>query len=163
MKAREIMIQDVFYAKRNDLVRDVLQKFSIHNIGGMPVVDDEHHIVGYISDGDIMRYLGKHYGNIIPPYLSFGMYYVADTENDHDTDDSDNFGMHVQHIGNKNVMEIARRRVTCISPDDDIVHVAELLAKKNIKKVPVLYNGVLVGIVSRGDVVKAVVHRFLPA
>ena len=60
MQAHEIMIQDVHTVKESDTVRTVIEKFIDHRISGLPVVDDSNEIIAYISDGDIMRFIGKH-------------------------------------------------------------------------------------------------------
>lgn len=163
MRVRDIMIQDVYVAHERDVVRDVLKQFSMRRIGGMPIVSDDSRLVGYISDGDVMRALGKHYD--MGPYLAFGAYFFpVDIDTFEGSDiDSDSLRDNVLQVCAKNVMDIGRKRVISVSEDDDVVHVAELLAKKNIKKVPVVKEGKLVGIVSRGDVVRAVVQKFVTA
>ena len=51
-------------------------------------------------------------------------------------------------------MKIAKKRVIKVSWDENLEKIAALLGKKQIKKVPVEKNGVLVGIISRGDVIR---------
>ena len=38
----------------------MIEKFIEYGISGLPIVNDRNEMVGYISDGDIMRYIGKH-------------------------------------------------------------------------------------------------------
>lgn len=59
------------------------------------------------------------------------------------------------HPGAKNVAEIMTKRVVSVTPDTPVEEIAKLLAKKKIKRVPVIDKGKLVGIVSRADIVKA--------
>lgn len=54
-------------------------------------------------------------------------------------------------------MNIAKRKVVKVSQDEEIEDIAAILAKKHIKKLPVEHNAVLVGIISRGDVIR---HSF---
>lgn len=60
MKAYEIMNQQVYKVKENDTVRSVIEKFISHRISGLPIVNDRNEIIAYMSDGDILRYIGKH-------------------------------------------------------------------------------------------------------
>lgn len=60
MKAHEIMISNVYKVKETDNIRSVIKKFIEYHISGVPVVNNKNEIVAYISDGDIMRYIGKH-------------------------------------------------------------------------------------------------------
>ena len=51
-----------------DTIRSVIKQFVDREISGLPVVNDKNQIVAYVSDGDIMRYIGKHKDKV------FGMY-----------------------------------------------------------------------------------------
>jgi CBS domain-containing protein len=147
MKAYEIMISQVYKVKESDAVRSVVEKFIEHRISGLPVVNDRNEVVAYVSDGDIMRYIGKHKDIIVD-----SLYYVALVKGD-----NEEFDVRVQRLLNLNVMEIAKRKVIKASWDEEVEDVAAILGKKQIKKVPVVRNGVLVGIISRGDVIR---HSF---
>ena len=53
-----------------------------------------------------------------------------------------------------NILSIAQKKVIKVSQDEDIENIAAILAKRHIKKLPVEHNGVLIGIISRGDVIR---------
>jgi CBS domain-containing protein len=59
------------------------------------------------------------------------------------------------------VGEIMTRGIISVTPDTDLDEVGHLLVHKNIKRVPVLDQGKLVGIVSRADLVKEVALRWV--
>lgn len=147
MQAHEFMIKQVYKVKESDTVRSVIEKFIEHRISGLPVVNERNEIVSYISDGDIMRYIGKQQDRIIDT-----IYYIAVIEGDHDQ-----FEERIQKLLDKNVMEIGKRKVYKVAWDDEIEDIAAILGNKQIKKLPVERNGVLVGIISRGDVIR---HSF---
>ncbi|WP_026565409.1 CBS domain-containing protein [Bacillus sp. UNC41MFS5] len=147
MKAYEIMIQQVYKVKENESVQSVIEKFITYGISGLPVVNDRNEIVGYVSDGDIMRYIGKHEDRFFDTF-SYSFTIQGDDEE---------FDERVQRLLNKNVLEIAKRKVHKVSWNEEIENIAALLGKRQIKKLPVERNGVLVGIISRGDVIR---HSF---
>ena len=147
MKAFEIMIQQVYKVKENDSVRSVIEKFITYGISGLPVVNDRNEIVGYVSDGDILRYIGKHEDRFFDPF-SYSFTIQGDDEE---------FFERVKRVLKKNVLEIAKRKVLKVSWNEEIENIAALLGKRQIKKLPVERNGVLVGIISRGDVIR---HSF---
>ncbi len=60
MKAYESMKQEVITVNDTDLIRTVIERFIQSGISGVPVINAEQEVVGYISDGDIMRAIGKH-------------------------------------------------------------------------------------------------------
>ncbi|QQE80136.1 CBS domain-containing protein [Alicyclobacillus sp. SO9] len=161
--ARDIMIRNVYTAHRDDKVQTVLEKFAQYRISGMPLVDDSNHIVGYISDGDIMRYLGKHVDTSVTSWIgAVGFYYGAAMNDDaYNRVNFDELKENVQDVCQKTAGQVGVRRVITIDEDDNLVDVADTLSRRKIKKVPVTKNGILTGIVSRGDVVRAVVQKVL--
>lgn len=144
MQAHEIMKTDVIKVSKTDNVRAVIKKFIQHGISGLPVVNEHNEITGYISDGDIMRYIGKHKDIIID---SFFFIHVI-------KGDKIDFDERVKQALDLNVMEIAKHRVISVTWDEKIEIVAAILGKKQIKKLPVERDGTLVGIISRGDVIR---------
>lgn len=147
MKAHEIMNNPVYKVKDTDTVKAVIEKFIEHRISGLPVVNERNEIVAYISDGDIMRYIGKHEDKIVDT-----VYFVTVFRGD-----DDDFEERVKKVLHVPVMDIAKRKVITVAWDEDIENVAAILGKKRIKKLPVERNGVLAGIISRGDVIR---HTF---
>ncbi|MGJ7909699.1 CBS domain-containing protein [Neobacillus sp. LXY-1] len=144
MKANEIMITQVHKVKESDSVRSVIEKFLEYRISGLPVVNDRNEVVAYVSDGDILRYIGKHEDRVVDNF-----YYTFVIKGD-----QEEFEEREKRLLNLNVMEIAKKKVFTVSWNEDIENIAAFLGKKQIKKVPVERNGVLVGIISRGDVVR---------
>lgn len=147
MQAHEIMINQVHKVKESDTVRAVIEKFIEHRISGLPVVNDRNEIVAYVSDGDIMRYIGKHKDLIVDSFY-YAFVFKGDDED---------FEERTKKLLEMNVMDIAKRKVITVSWDEEIENIAAILGKKQIKKLPVERNGVLVGIISRGDVIR---HSF---
>lgn len=144
MKAHEIMINHVHKVKDTDTVQSVIEKFIDYRISGLPVVNDRNEVVAFISDGDIMRYIGKHSDKVIDSF-----YYPFVINGDYE-----NFEEREQRLLSLNVLEIAKRKVIKVSWDEDVENIAAILGKKQIKKVPVERNGILVGIISRGDIIR---------
>ncbi|BFT71990.1 CBS domain-containing protein [Paenibacillus sp. P36] len=147
MKAKEIMVRQVYKVKENDPVSDVIEKFIKYRISGLPVVNERNEVVAYISDGDIMRYIGKHDDHVFGSYM-----YTAVVKGD-----DEEFDERVRSLLPMCVMRIAQKKVIAVDAEEDIEQIAAILGKKRIKKLPVVHRGVLVGIISRGDVIR---HSF---
>ena len=147
MIAADIMKTPVVKAKEQDSVRVVIQKFLDHGISGLPIVNESNEIVSYISDGDIMRYIGKYSDLIFDTF-----YFVSIVKGD-----QTEFNRRVKKILEMNVMKIGQKNVNKVAWDENIERIAAILGRKHIKKLPVERNGVLVGIISRGDVIR---HSF---
>jgi CBS domain-containing protein len=150
MQASDIMISQVYKVKENDKVKAVIEKFSDHRISGLPIVNERNEVIGYISDGDIMRYIGKKH--MAMDIFNFAQIYEHEKEY---------FEQKSKTILNLNVMAIAKKKVLKVQWDTPIEEIAGILGEKKIKKVPVERKGVLVGIISRGDVIRHVFKQFL--
>lgn len=144
MQAHEIMVSQVYKVKEDATVRTVIERFIDYRISGMPVVNDKNEIVAYISDGDILRYIGRHEDRFVDNF-----YYTFVIKGD-----LENFEERKQRLLQLNVLEIAQKKVIKVSWNEETETIAALLGKKQIKKVPVERNGVLVGVISRGDVIR---------
>ncbi|NHM32261.1 CBS domain-containing protein [Neobacillus terrae] len=138
------MINQVHKVKDSDTVRSVIQKFIDYSISGLPVVNDKNEIVGYISDGDIMRYIGRHEDRIVDSF-----YYAFTIMGD-----EVEFEERERRLLDLNVMGIAKKKIMKVQWNESIENIAALLGKRQIKKLPVERNGVLAGIISRGDVIR---------
>jgi len=147
MQAYEIMINQVYKVQESDTVRSVIEKFLAYRISGLPVVNNKDEIVAYVSDGDILRYIGKH-NDFFVDSIIFSTFIKGDSEE---------FGERARRLLNLNIMDIAQSKVIKVAWDEDIENIAAILGKKKIKKVPVERDGVLIGIISRGDVIR---HSF---
>lgn len=150
MIASDFMIHQTIKVKEGDTIGLVLDKFVKYRISGMPVVNDRNEIVGYISDGDIMRRIGKK-----SPIVFDSIWFSAVVQ---DQEDLEHKFRKLVKLG---VMEVATKHVITVESDTEIDEIAAILGQKRIKKVPVVRHGVLVGIISRGDIVRAITHYYL--
>src|SRR4051795_9507262 len=99
LQAHEMMKRHVIKVKEYDCVGFVIEKFIEYGISGLPIVNDRNEMVAYISDGDIMRYIGKH-DDLVIGTLFFSKVYRGDLEE---------FEERVIRIMDLNVMEIAKK------------------------------------------------------
>lgn len=144
IKAHEIMKSNVLTVQENETVRSVIEKFLENGISGLPVINQKNEIVAYISDGDIMRFIGKHKDIIVSSFFFVDVIRGDDEE----------FEERVKRMMKLNVMEIAQKKVVTVQYDESAENIASILGNKHIKKLPVERDGVLAGIISRGDVVR---------
>jgi len=55
------------------------------------------------------------------------------------------------------VREVMTRQVLCVSPDQPLAEVASLMTNKDVDRVPVVRDGMLVGFLTRGDIVRKLI------
>jgi CBS domain-containing protein len=151
-KASDVMVTKVITVDENAIVLDVLKYFITHRISGLPVVNHANEVVGFISDGDLLKNIGHH------KPVTFDAISIAYTGIWYDQDGIDD---KIKELLQLNVLAIATHKVISVDNDTEIGDIAEILGQKKIKKVPVLKNGKLVGIISRGDLLRFVGSRYL--
>ncbi|MGI6217411.1 MAG: MFS transporter [Coriobacteriales bacterium] len=145
-----VMKSHVFSVNEQATVREVARLLVDARTSGVPVVDTRGHVVGFVSDGDIMRGLARQ----DQPSVDLGAYFRAYGEDE-------GFSNRVKDLLASNVMEIATKRVESVEVGDSIDHVCDVLRARRIKKVPVLDNGQIVGTVSRSDIVRYLMDEFV--
>ncbi|TXK73338.1 CBS domain-containing protein [Mesonia sp. HuA40] len=59
IEVRDFMIREVIYFHEQEHIFEVMQKMIQYNISGGPVVDDQHQLVGVISEGDCIKQLSE--------------------------------------------------------------------------------------------------------
>lgn len=151
MKVEEMMIKDVYKVNEEATVKDVVRVFVDHGISGVPIVNDLGELCGFISDGDIMRHIGKHKEFVLDTLYNMSVTSV----------DNRDFSERVKEVLEYNVMRIAKKKVSSVSHNIEVEEVATMLGKKQIKKLPILDGKKLVGIVSRGDIVRTSFEEYL--
>src|SRR5699024_8238864 len=147
MNAQNIMKTPVIKVEENETVRAVVKKFIENGISGLPIVKETNQIIAYISDGDIMRYIGKHKYYVYESFFCIGLI----------KGDNDKYDERAEKVLDLNVMAISKRKVVKNEWDTENEDIAAILGERQIKKLPVEKNGELVGIISRGDVIR---HSF---
>lgn len=127
LKAKDLMSKVVKYVSEDDNIETISQIMKDCDLGIVPVLDEQHHLLGVVTDRDIViRNIAK----------------SADKNAKKD-------------IKAKDIMT---RNVITASPDDDIYDVSKKMAYKKIRRIPIVANEKLVGIVAIADI--AVTRKF---
>lgn len=139
------MNTEPYFVRDTDSIREVAQILAANKTSGVPVVDESKKVVGFISDGDIMKYIGTSDGSVLDATRM--LYRIPDTEN---------FMQRVTDLIDLNVMRIATKGTISVPSGSSLDDACRLLAEKRIKKVPVTNaEGVLVGSLSRSDIIRS--------
>jgi CBS domain-containing protein len=146
MQARDVMQTKLVTATPEETVRDVAMRLLANRISAVPVVDDGNRVVGIVSEGDLMR--RPESGTERHP--SWWLSLVASPE--------ERALAYLKGHGGQ-VKDVMTRRVITVGEDASLEEVAQTLEKHRIKRVPVLRDGKLAGIVSRADLLHGFVAR----
>ncbi len=147
MRAKDIMTTDVTTVNPDMAVADIAQVLMDKKISGVPVVDAAGTTVGMVSEGDLMHQVGL----AGEARRSWWLRLVSTPEQDA----KDFVKSHGRRAG-----DIMTADVVSITEETSTAEIAGLLEERRIKRVPVLRDGALVGIVSRGNLLHALAgHR----
>ncbi|MGI6033536.1 MAG: DHA2 family efflux MFS transporter permease subunit [Coriobacteriales bacterium] len=142
--AGDIMDPEPGFVSVGATVRDAIKIMRSRNTSGVPIVDENKAPVGFISDGDILKYLSRQTGT-----------YFSDGTNFYSVVDQDDFWARLKELLELDVMRIATKRVVSIEIDADVEDAFKALSEKRIKKVPVVQDDKLVGTLSRSNIITA--------
>lgn len=143
-----IMKTDVFTVAPDTTVAQAMELFADKGISGAPVVDAARHVVGFVSDGDIMASLADQ----VPAFKTAWSFVVERENADFDATLRETMALPVSQIATKHVI--------AVDVDDDLGEVARVLAEGHLKKAPVLRDGVMVGIINRSNITRYAIDRF---
>ena len=150
LTVREIMTSDVITASPETTVGELADILAQNKISGVPVVDGEGRVLGMVSEADIiLQDADLHF----PYYIQF-LESVIYLQSVHKFEERFR-----KAIGSK-VSEVMSDEVVSVPPDATVREVATLMADRNVNRLPVTENERLIGIVTRGDIVRAIAeHR----
>lgn len=133
-----ILKRDVYTIQNNASIADALQVMSEKKVSGLPVVDKNEHLVGFISDGDIIRHLSSEHSLFI----------------NSDSFEKLDFNTALNIILAKEVSSLAEKRVYTVKVTDDLGEVCYKLAENGLKKAPVMQGEKMVGIINASNIIK---------
>ncbi len=124
LKAKDIMQSSLITVKLNTPVIEAINILGQNKITGLPVVDDDMTLVGLVSEKDV---------------LGIAYHVLADVVGN---------AMDAKKIG-----DIMTKDVVSFRLDDNLADICQCFMNKPFRRVPVLDNGKLVGIISRKDII----------
>ena len=147
MQASDVMVRDVITVSPETSVEAAVKLLAEHDVSALPVLGDDGALVGIVSEADLIRRaeIGteKHREWWLES-VTAAHTLAADFTKSH----------------GKKVNEIMTPDVVAVSEDTSLGEIAALFERKRIKRVPVVRDGQLVGIVSRSNLIQALASRF---
>jgi CBS-domain-containing membrane protein len=142
MRAVDVMTTDVITIDEDASVQAAAKLLIEHNISAVPIVDKDNRVIGVVSEGDLL-----HRGETgTEQWRSWWLEMVA-SRNELATE-------YIKSHSDK-VKDVMTRGVISVTEATAVAEIAVLLETHCIKRVPVLRDGKLVGIVSRANLVRA--------
>jgi CBS domain-containing protein len=146
--AGDLMTRDVAVVHPETSLLDAVKLMCQRQISGMPVVDNAGAVIGMVTEGDLLRW---HEG--YTEKQSWWLDMLAEG-----TDLAPEFVAGILEQ-NRKIKTIMSPHVATVTEDTPAREIAQLMYHKNIKRVPVVRDGKLVGIVARSDLIRALAQK----
>ncbi|MBV9532009.1 MAG: CBS domain-containing protein [Bradyrhizobium sp.] len=143
MRAHQIMTKPVITVTPETTIVEAANIMLQKHISGLPVVDDGGELVGIVSEGDFIRRSEIGTQRRRARWLSFILGPGRSASD------------FVQEHGRR-VSEVMTKKPLTIAEDTALSEIVDLMERKNVKRLPVVRDGKLVGIVSRANLLQAV-------
>jgi len=131
--AKQLMTSSVVTVTENETIQTALNLLKSHGFRHLPVLDSDGLITGILSDRDTLHFLSGQ--------QSIGL------ENERPNT-------------NTPIREIMQKQVLTASSDTDVRYIARLFVERHIGAMPIVDNGYLHGILTRNDILTAIMKHF---
>ncbi|AIZ57204.1 inosine-5'-monophosphate dehydrogenase [Candidatus Methanoplasma termitum] len=144
------MTTQVLTVKPTDTVKRAIIKLAVDNVTGAAVVDNRNHVIGMITEFDVLSLIIRYQDKLDKdPSTTQSLLSVP-----MDGDVADPALVEAnKEISEMKVEDIMIRTVLCTAPDEVISRALQKMMKLNVNRLPVLEQGILVGILSRSDII----------
>jgi CBS domain-containing protein len=147
--AKSVMTTNIVTVSPETTIVETARRMLIGHVSAAPVVDRDQRPLGLVSEGDVMRHFSAQFQGKRAQWLRM----LAEGETL-----APEFLAEIR-LNQHQVREIMHTGIISANEEASLAELADLMLEHGIKRVPILRDGVLVGIVSRADVVRAVVEN----
>ena len=140
------MKTEVYTVSEETSIRDALRLITEKKISGVPVVDANKSLIGFLSDGDILRFLA----DVEPLFINASA-----------LQELPNFEEKAKELMAMQVKDIAKKQVISVTAEMELGEVCQILTENHIKKAPVLENGKMIGIINMSNITKYVLRKMM--
>lgn len=156
LKVRDLMTTEVLTLRPDDTIKKAATKLALDNVSGAPIVDNKNHLLGFVSENDILNVIMKYQARLDKQDIEGSL---LEYSMDSTITPDDNLKKVADEISNIEMSTLMVRSVMTTTPDAPIIEVLKKMLTLGINRIPVLEQGILVGIISRGDIIFALYKR----
>ncbi len=148
MLVRQVMTTDVVTFAPDETVEVATRRLLERDVDGAPVVDGTGEVIGMLSSDDLLvQETQLHYPTV---FSLFGAYLELPSSHRR-------FEAELRRAVAAVVSDVMERDPVTCSPDDTLERAATLMHERKVSRLPVIEGGRLVGIVARGDLLRALI------
>ncbi len=148
LTAADIMTKNVISVTQETSVIELAKLLTTHNISGVPVLDASDKLIAVVTENDLIDQSKKLHIPTVVTILD-SVFYL---------ENPDKMEAEMKKIAATTVAEICSGTPKTILPDTRLDEIATIMAEGNIHTLPVLDNGILIGIIGKKDIIKTLVN-----
>jgi CBS domain-containing protein len=141
MLVKDIMSRSVKTVSADTRMFEVVSQMCLYRYSGLPVVGDNDELVGMIAEKDVLHYLFPTLEDLMGNIAAINLDEMMDK---------------YQDVVKLKVEEIMHPKVITVDPDMHIMKATSIMVKHRFRRIPVADGNTLVGMMSLGDVHKAI-------
>lgn len=147
LTARDIMSNEVVTVTEEATVKELARILAIHQISGVPVINDQGGLVGVVTESDLIFQTKKVH---IPTVITIldSVFYL---ENPH------KMGDELKKMAAVKVTDILTSSPVTVNEDTTLDEIATLMAEKNVHTLPVMRDDILVGVIGKKDIIRTLI------
>ncbi len=147
LTARDIMSNEVITVTEDASVKELARILAIHQISGVPVINEQGGLVGVVTESDLIFQTKKVH---IPTVITIldSVFYL---ENPH------KMGDELKKMAAVKVTDILTSPPVTVNEDTTLDEIATLMAEKNVHTLPVMRDDVLVGVIGKKDIIRTLI------
>lgn len=145
MLAHQIMSTEVITLSPETSVADAINVMLAHHVSGLPVVDSDGRLVGILSEGDFIRRAKTGTQRKRGRWLAL----LAG---------ADRVALDFTREHGRNVGDIMTQNPVAIAEDTPLEQIVAIMQRRSVKRLPVLREGKVVGMVTRADFLPAIAN-----
>ncbi len=145
--ARQLMTQPVLTVRSDDTIHNAIERMLGNGVSGLPVVGADGALVGMLTEGDLLRRTEIGTDKVRPHWLAFlvGPGKLADE---------------YTHAHSQTVADVMSSHVIHAPPTASLESLASLMQAKHVKRIAIVENDRLIGVVGRTDLLRAISKAF---
>jgi CBS domain-containing protein len=144
MRVSDVMTRNVVSIRPDDTILGAARLMLQNRISGLPVVDAEGGLVGMVTEGDFLRRTEIDTNRRRPKWIEFVL-------------GPGRLAEEFTHTSGRKVEEVMTQDPVTVGEDASLATAVELMERKRVKRLPVVRDGKIVGIISRANLVRAIV------
>jgi CBS domain-containing protein len=142
MKAEDVMVRDLVTVEPQTSIADAIKLLAEYDVSALPVVGPDNHLIGILSEADLLEREELGASHHRPWWIE------AVTP-------ASKLAKEFTKAHGKTVAQLMSTHVISASEDTPLLEIAALLERNRIKRVPIVRDGKLVGVVSQSNLIQA--------